>query len=54
MEVRWQKMAKNMADTQMIRRSFALILARAGTKLRPEGKLGAGSAVENGFYYDFL
>ena len=47
-------MAKNMADTQMIRRSFALILARAVKKLRPEGKLGAGSAVKNGFYYDFL
>jgi len=36
-----------------IRHSLAHILAAAVKKLYPKVKFGAGSAIENGFYYDF-
>ena len=36
-----------------IRHSLSHILAAAVKALLPDGKLGIGPAIENGFYYDF-
>lgn len=38
---------------EIVRHSFAHILAAAVLELYPEAKLGMGPAIENGFYYDF-
>ncbi|MGB9598649.1 MAG: threonine--tRNA ligase, partial [Minisyncoccales bacterium] len=42
-----------MKKIEKIRHSLAHILAWAVQELYPKTKLGIGSAIENGFYYDF-
>jgi len=46
-----KKAKKETKET--IRHSLANILADAVKELYPRVKLGIGSAIENGFYYDF-
>ncbi len=42
-----------ISEIEIMRHTFAHVLAHAVLKIFPEAKLGIGPAIENGFYYDF-
>ncbi len=44
---------EKVSDLEKMRHSFSHVLAHAVLRFFPEGKLGIGPAIENGFYYDF-
>ena len=44
---------KSMSDLETMRHSAAHVMAEAVLSLFPEGKLGIGPPIEDGFYYDF-
>ena len=46
-------MEKPMTDLERMRHSAAHVMAEAVLSLFPEGKLGIGPPIEDGFYYDF-
>ena len=49
-----KKQIKNEQKLYKIRHSLAHLLAASVLKIMPDGKLGIGPVIDNGFYYDFL